>query len=426
MKLSNIRIEDFQEEGKEKSRLICDVDCGFSEEKSVWFSVERKYKEWLCADVYDAFLMAMLYPAMYYKENIEIDGAISRKLLINVNNYIQAAKNTYDHDSHIVEVKAKSFATATKLTQTHVGLGFGAGIDSFCSLEDHFFHPIDDKNKVDTLCFLHVDNYGDTRFASTKERAHNFYKNTEAVAKELDINACFVDATSIFKYHPVHPSEIRNGKEGRIYINGFWARISCALSIQRGLRRFIISSSSSYRDSLYYHNQMYAKGVLWFDEWSEGFMLPQVSPEGLEFIPDGAQYPSKNEKIEKVIRLPIVRKHLRACTGFFGTGGGEGDCGHCTKCIRMMIILDIMGELEHWEHHFPIDWFNRRRKIFQSEVVRLAHDDDDLSCWSILRLAEKYHYKMPSYSVAICYHVAGNIYKTFKLKKIKDLFRSNE
>lgn len=85
-----------------------------------------------------------------------------------------------------------------------------------------------------------------------------------------------------------------------------------------------------------------------------------------------------------------------------------------------------MGELEHWEHHFPIDWFNRRRKIFQSEVVRLAHDDDDLSCWSILRLAEKYHYKMPSYSVAICYHVAGNIYKTFKLKKIKDLFRSNE
>lgn len=417
MKISNIRIEDFIEGSVEKSRLICDVDCGFSNEKAMWFTVERKYKGWLCDDVYDAFLMALLYPAMYNQEDIEIDGAVSRKLLININNFVQAAKNAYDKDSHIIKVKAKAFATATKLQETHVGLGFGAGIDSFCSLEDHFFHPIDDENKVDTLCFLLVDNYGDPCEEISKKRGYNFYKNTEAVAKELGINACFLDGTSMFKFHVPH-STIQSERDARIYINGFWARIACVLSLQRGLRKFLISSSSSYRDSLYYHNQMYAKGVLWLDEWCEGFLLPMVSPIGLDIVSDGAQYPSKNEKIEKVINLPIVRKHLRACTGFFDESGN--DCGHCKKCIRMMLILDILGQLDKWEDHFPISYFKRRRSYFQCDVVRLAHTDDDLSCWSIIRLAEKYNYKMPTYFYTRCFFVAAKFYKWFGIKKVRD------
>lgn len=417
MRLSNIRIEDFQEEGKEKSRLICDVDCGFSNEKAMWFTVERKFKGWLCDDVYDAFLMALLYPAMYNQEDIEIDGAVSRKLLININNFVQAAKNAYDKDSHIVKVKAKTYATATKLPETHVGLGFGAGIDSFCSLEDHFFHPIDDENKVDTLCFLLVDNYGDPCEEISKVRGYNFFKNTEDVAKELGINACFLDGTSMFKFHVPH-STIQSERDARIYINGFWARIACVLSLQRGLRKFLISSSSSYRDSLYYHNQMYAKGVLWLDEWCEGFLLPMVSPIGLDIVSDGAQYPSKNEKIEKVINLPIVRKHLRACTGFFDESGN--DCGYCKKCIRMMLILDILGQLDKWENHFPISYFKRRRRYFQCEVVRLAHTDDDLSCWSIIRLAEKYNYKMPTYFYTRCFFMAAKFYKWFGIKRVRD------
>lgn len=421
MKLSNIRIEDFKEEGKEKSRLICDVECCFSEEKAVWFTVEEKYKNWLCSDVYDAFLMAMLYPAMYHSEDIEIDGAVSRKLLINVNHFIQAAKNAYDSESHIVSVKAKAFANAMKLPNTHVGVGFGAGVDSFCSLEDHFFHPIDEENKINTLCFLLVDNYGDPLDETSILRGHNFYKNTEAVAEELGINALFMDGTCMFRFHPPYSRAASSEKNARLYINGFWARIACALALQKGLRKFIISSSSSYRDSLLYHNKMYSEGVLWFDEWSEGFMLPLVSPVGLDIVSDGAQYPSKNEKIEKIIHLPIVRKHLRACTGGYEVSGN--DCGYCKKCKRMMLILDILGQLDEWEGHFPVAHYKRHRLSYRCPVVRLAHSDNDLSCRSILRLAEKYHYKMPSYFFARCYEVVGKskIYKLLRLKKLKDL-----
>lgn len=415
MKLSNIRIEAYKEENVEKCRLICDVECGFSDETAVWFTVDKKYEDWLCADVYDAFLMAMLYPAMYHQEDIYIEGAVSRKLFINVNHFVQAAKNAYDSESHIVSVKASKFANATKLAETHVGVGFGAGIDSFCSLEDHFFHPIDEDNKVDTLCFFLVDNYGDPLAEISKLRGYNFYKNTEAVAEELSINACFVDGTSMFRFHPPFTA-ISSERDLRIYINGFWARIACALALQKGLRKFIISSSSSYRDSLLYHNKMYSEGVLWLDEWSEGFMLPLVSPVGLDIVSDGAQYPSKNEKIEKIIHLPIVRKHLRACTGGWEVSGD--DCGHCKKCKRMMIILDILGQLEEWDDHFPVAHYKRHRQSYQCPVVLLAHSDNDLSCWSIIHLAEKYHYKMPSYFYARCFYAGSKISRLLGLKKV--------
>lgn len=424
MKLSNIRIEDFIEKGQEKSRLVCDVDCSFSNETTVCFAVDKKYKDWLCIDVYDAFLMAMLYPAMNHKEDIEIDGAISRKLFININHYIQSAKNAFDSQSHIISVKAKQFDNATKLSNTHVGIGFGAGIDSFCSLEDHFFHPIDEENKIDTLCFLLVDNYGDPLDETSKSRGFNFYKNTEACANELGINACFVDGTSMFKFHPSYSKAASSEKNARLYVNGFWARIACALSLQRGLRKFIISSSSSYKDSLLYHSKMYQEGVLWLDEWSEGFMLPMVSPLGLEIVSDGAQYESRTEKIEKIVHIPIVRKYLRTCSGGFDVSGN--DCGRCKKCMRMMLILDILGELEEWEDHFPIAYFKRRRLSRQCTVVRMAHEEDDLFAWCIIRLAEKYHYKMPSYFYARCFFFAGKIYQILKLKKVRDFITNKK
>ena len=75
MKISNLRIE---RKGV-FSYLTVDVECSFSKEKVLWFSVLTDYEDTLTADVYDAFLVAALYPAMYYNESIEIEGNVSQK-----------------------------------------------------------------------------------------------------------------------------------------------------------------------------------------------------------------------------------------------------------------------------------------------------------------------------------------------------------
>lgn len=76
MKIYNLRIE--RKEGM--SYLICDMEAKFTDVKTVWYSVHPEYEDWLNTDVYDSFLIAALYPAMYYKEDIVIEGNVSERL----------------------------------------------------------------------------------------------------------------------------------------------------------------------------------------------------------------------------------------------------------------------------------------------------------------------------------------------------------
>ena len=73
IRLSNLRLEHDVpfEYGKSQSRIICDLEADFTDVKSFWFSVDTEFGCWLTADVYDSFLVAMLYPAMYYGEDID-------------------------------------------------------------------------------------------------------------------------------------------------------------------------------------------------------------------------------------------------------------------------------------------------------------------------------------------------------------------
>ena len=75
IRVSHIRKEHLPE--SQEFRLVCDIDCPFSQSKQLWFSVPEQYGDWLTDDVYDAFMVAMLYPAMYYNEEIEIEGCVS-------------------------------------------------------------------------------------------------------------------------------------------------------------------------------------------------------------------------------------------------------------------------------------------------------------------------------------------------------------
>lgn len=418
MKLSNIRIEDFLEEGKEKSRVVCDVECGFSDEKAVWFTVDRKYKDWLCDDVYDAFLLAMLMPVMYYNENLEIDGYVSRKIYINVINYVIPSKHAYDPNTSFPKISVLGYKEPAKMGG-RIGLGFGGGVDSFTSLHDHYFEPIDDENVVDTLCFFLTDNYGAALDPDSKVRAAAFFENTKSLADKLKMDACFVDSTSIFLYHPkANDQYALTDREQRIFINGFWARIACALSIQRGLKRFIMSSSSSYKDSLLYQCEMYKSGRLWLDEWSAIFIMPLLSTNSLELIEDGEKYNSRTEKIERIISNPLVREHIRVCSGAFEIGK---DCGRCKKCKRFLLTIEIMGKLDEFKDHFDLDYYRKHMFAHKCTVVKLAVDTDDLFAQDLVELAKKYNYKMPSIWTARLYILTHDIYIALRLYKIKHL-----
>lgn len=155
MKLSNLRLERKNKfENGQSVCLICDVECNFSRTKELYFSVDDKYADWLTDDVYDAFLVAAIYPAMYYNEPIEISGVVSKKNYHNVVNYVMAIVKDFAPSFHKVPIIVEGFKNASKNEKLHIGTGFSGGVDSFSTLQDRFFDTDDLDYKIDTLFFF--------------------------------------------------------------------------------------------------------------------------------------------------------------------------------------------------------------------------------------------------------------------------------
>lgn len=153
MKISNLRIErhlNLYEGVNLQTRVICDVECAFCKARELYFSVDDNYGDWLTADVYDAFLVAALYPAMYYKEPIEVEGCVSKKLYHNILHYVFGLIRDYDSFLQEIPIHVKGFANAEKLKHLHVGTGFSGGVDSFSTIIDNFENENDLDYKINT------------------------------------------------------------------------------------------------------------------------------------------------------------------------------------------------------------------------------------------------------------------------------------
>ena len=53
----------------------------------LWYSVDKKYAEYVTTERLDAFLVALLVYAMKMNEDIHIDGPLSEKLFYNLTKY---------------------------------------------------------------------------------------------------------------------------------------------------------------------------------------------------------------------------------------------------------------------------------------------------------------------------------------------------
>ena len=151
IRVSNLRKEHLPESGE--CRIVCDIDCGFSSARQLWVSVPEKYGDWLTDDVYDAFMIAMLYPAMYYKENLVIDGCVSEKLFDYVTKYVQRCEQAYiGKRLSIIDIQVAGFKEALK-TDNLIGAGFTAGIDAFTTLYDRYVLEKKPDYKLSALFF---------------------------------------------------------------------------------------------------------------------------------------------------------------------------------------------------------------------------------------------------------------------------------
>ncbi|MER5264053.1 hypothetical protein ABTZ99_18475 [Actinosynnema sp. NPDC002837] len=286
-------------------RLSAAVDSALTPDgERLHFTVHGAEPEWL-PPVGDAFLAALMMPAMALKEDVRVHAPVSRRLFRSASTITDIYTAWWPH-LHPVDLRAP---VATHGAGDAVGLFFTAGVDSFYSLlKDVARSAAPDWEPVTHLLFANFERKTGAWHERLLARLRHVAARTGKQLLVIDTNVRSLCEPTAFwpEYHGA-------------------ALASVALSLQGLLGRCLIASSDQYR-------HLPPLG-------SHPLLDHLFSTEGLEIVHDGAEA----TRAEKVIRLAgegdLALDNLCVC---WKSEPGH-NCGHCQKCVGTMVALELAG-----------------------------------------------------------------------------------
>ena len=136
------------------------VEVSFCDTRKIlWFTLSSKFES-LLTHLLDGPLLALLIPAMAAGEDIQLDGSVSECLLRSVSGPIQHVLKRIIPQLHAIHVDARDVPQSPPARPSGVATGFSAGIDSFCTLADHYYFEKFENFKVSHLLFNNVGSHG--------------------------------------------------------------------------------------------------------------------------------------------------------------------------------------------------------------------------------------------------------------------------
>lgn len=263
-----------------------------------------------------------------------------------------------------------------------VGTGCSLGVDSFTVLAHHFFNEdIPHSYKISHLTLFNAGAFGSIEEGASK----SFYKELERTKKfseAIGLPLVWVDS-NIRSFYPEHSFDWNH-----TYLN-----MSIVLSMQKLWKKYLYASSFAV-DSLEFNfaiNSLY-----------EPFLLPHISTENTELI-QASMDMRRSDKVAYIANNEIVRKNLYVClkeqqsnSKWFKGKIPQNDflnCGHCKKCLRTMLQLDILGQLKQFEGIFDTSEWPKLKKKYITLVLTKRKEND--ICLDLYQSMLSHKYKIP-------------------------------
>ncbi len=400
---AKINISDEAIERWKTNSLIIDKKIGIRYRKDLieddsfimWYSVNSKYSEALCFERCDAFVVAVLYFAMIAEEDIQSEVPITSKLLYQLNNMIIPALHDEKTGLRKIEVVADPAEEVEKIAN-YCGTGVSCGVDSFSAILMNLEDCVQPEYKLTHLAVfntgaLNYDGYGknvplDLWREKTLQEFDERNKLGEIVSEELGLKFIDID------------SNIPEFYQGAFSFSHTYRNCSAVLATQKMWENY------------YYASAGYGvkTDMSLLDDSSNGdlFILPNISLNHLNFY-SGDFNKSRLKKLEYLLDKSVAQKYLNVCA--YETV----NCGHCAKCIRTMMGLDLLGSLEKFKESFPDmnHYYSTRWKLMG---VLLGKNDKDffykeMGCYlkdnkiKVGFKAKLYHYIRPLQSLKIIF-----------------------
>lgn len=342
----------------EHCRLSAAIECE-TFKKNLYYEVENKYRDYLCTERSDAFMVGLLYFAMVNGYDMEIKAPVSEKLYYQLTQQYIPTMAKYGtgffHPIHITaQLDSKRIPNAGA-----VGASASGGVDSFYSIIKNSGLTTSNFNVSHLLIASVYSAYYDEN--DTRQRFGKTAEHSQKIADALHLPLVKV-------YSNEHEFWFKR------YIGfGMLRYMGFVYALQKLFTVYNFSSTYEYKDFLLYADD---KG----SDHCEFFTAQLISNENLTIYSSGSEA-SRVEKVEYIADNPIVQKLLYVCNGH------SENCCTCSKCMRTQLNLYAIGKLDRFKKVFPKEGFDKRkdkylitalekREPFETEILNKMKENN--------------------------------------------------
>ncbi|HEX7040308.1 MAG TPA: hypothetical protein VF202_09360 [Trueperaceae bacterium] len=283
----------------------------------------------------DAFFPVLLVASMLYAEPLRLDAPVSADLLRGARELQAVFSQWYPEELSEVEVTAEE-ASPSRVDAGASASFFSLGVDSFYTL----LKPANDAMLGYLIYVLGVE-----KPLSTYGRGQH-----EPVVRRVEQVAAATGKKTIIGWtnlRDVFPLDWSRHLHGA-------GLASVAHSLGRGLGAALVPSTHPYRDML---------------PWGSTPLTDRLwSSELVRIVHDGAEAARVDKIAGLLVDEPLAVQHLRVCTE---NDGGPDNCGRCSKCVRTMLTLQLLGRLSSaptFPPELPPDYARRLRHDDENDV----------------------------------------------------------
>jgi len=274
-----------------------------------YFTVTTGDPRWL-PERGDAFLAALLMPAMSVGEELVVDAPVSARLLESVHTVMDVYHAWWEH-LHPVRVTATAISPAPRVEDAAVGLFFRAGVNGFHSLlKDRAASERPGHRTVTDLLYVDFDARGRPAQERSPDRIRHITERSGHRPITVETNLRTLT-------DPVVDRRAHNGA----------ALAGVALALQGHLARCVIAGGDHYR-------RLPPRG-------SHPVLDHLWSTERLEFVHDGAEADPIGKIERRLAHSQLALDTLDVCR----QSPPATNCGTCERCLRTMVALELAGVL---------------------------------------------------------------------------------
>lgn len=231
-----------------------------------------------------------------------------------------------------------------------VGTGISLGVDSFATVHEYYEDSIAEDYRINRLVHLKTGaHHGSLGYFDKKAEQRLFDAEHERVKDYCESN----------NYHLVTVEtnlfEITNAEFGWNFDTTHTFRnLACIILMQNYFSKYYYASTynlDGFSVSL-------DSDAAHYEKW----LLPHISNDSISFY-------SANEDMSRVEKTKYITKFKDTYDWLHVCWGDKKNCGSCPKCVRTLVTLDLLGELDKYKNSFDLDKYRKERDYYICKVV---------------------------------------------------------